>query len=248
MWLVKAKVKNYNKMEEQNNRKNVLITGSSRGLGENLANVFSEKGYDIILHGRNKDRLIKIKKELEKKVDCEIISGDIRDQKTLVDLTEAAKRKDISVLINNSAIDDEREFNEMSLSDIDAIIETNLFSPIKLTHKIYPLFMEKGCGTIININAMDGLRNIRGKVAYTTSKQGLKGFTDSLRYEAKRNNVRIIGVYLGGMQTDMYSSTGRNVEGAMPPREVAEIIFNVGGFGIGNVAGVDDIIIDRIRI
>ena len=138
----------------------------------------------------------------------------------------------------------------MHLTEINTILETNLFYPIKLTHLIYPLFVKKGCGTIININAMDGLRNISGKVAYTASKQGLKGFTDSLRYEAKRKGIRVIGVYLGGMQTDMYYSTGREIEKAMPTLEVARIIFNAyssSSSGV-NSAGVDDITIDRTKV
>jgi len=70
----------------------VLITGSSKGMGENLALVFAEKGFDIILHGRNEENLENIKRKiLEKNVSCYIVVGDIRDNETIKRLSEEAE-------------------------------------------------------------------------------------------------------------------------------------------------------------
>jgi len=74
-------------------RKTILITGSSRGLGKSLALAFASKGYNIILHGRNEERLNAIKEDvLRNKVNCPIVVGDIVDEKTITNLTACAKK------------------------------------------------------------------------------------------------------------------------------------------------------------
>ena len=70
-------------------RKSILITGSSKGLGESLALVFSQNNYDIILHGRNEKNLTKIKnKILENNVECQVVRGDINSNRTIYDLVK----------------------------------------------------------------------------------------------------------------------------------------------------------------
>ncbi len=227
----------------------VLITGSSKGLGRELGIVFAEKGFNVILNGRVQRDLENVREEiLMRGVECEIIFGDLREKTTIEKLFQASIKKNINILINNAGIDSELKFNEIKLEDIEKIIEVNFLSVIRLCHKFYPFFVNRKKGFILNINAMDGLRNIRGKVGYTSSKHGLRGLTDSLRYEGKNYGVNVVGVYLSGMKTGMYEKTGRDIQGAMEPREVAEIIFN-SCFGFKkNSAVVDDIVINRKNI
>jgi len=184
------------------NNKSVLITGSSKGLGKELALVFAKNNYDIILHGRDKTGLYNVAKQVNKYSKVKIIEGDLKSNQTLNNLYEAAKQKSISILINNAAVHCPKlPLEELTETQIEDMLLTNLNSPIKLTKKIYSNFLEKKCGTIIIINSISGLENQMLRSIFCASKWGLKGFTDTLRLEAKKNNIRVIGVYPSRIKT-----------------------------------------------
>ena len=181
----------------------VLVTGSSRGLGKSLALVFASNNYDIIIHGRVAEDLENTRNEiLEKGVNCDILIGDLNDVKIIDKLYEVAKNKDISILINNAGLHCPYLTLEMIKDDqIDEILTTNLISQIKLTKRMYSIFLEKNNGVIININSMSGLKSSKNRTVYSASKWGLRGFSESFKLEAKNHNVRIIDVYPSRIKT-----------------------------------------------
>lgn len=211
------------------NNKSVLITGSSKGLGEQLALAFARNNYDIILHGRNKESLAKVKGEISKVgVNCFIVTGDLRLDKTIEALYKVAGKTDVTVLINNAGIaltlpgedtDLRLPLNEISDEQIDDILATNLLAPIKLTRRLYQLFLNKGHGTIININSLLGLEPRELNTLYCASKWGLRGFTDSFRLEAAKHGIRVIGVYPSRIKTRAFTD-------GMEPKDVAQKIYS----------------------
>ena len=210
-------------------RKTVLITGSSKGLGRALALHFSKNNYNIIIHGRNRKDLENVKEEvLKNNVDCNVIIGDVSDIKTIEELAKTAKIKDISVLVNNLGIASKGLLQDVNDKEIDEVLNVNLLSIMKLTARIYPFFVSKKSGTIININSTGGISCSEEGIIYCTSKHGLKGFTDCLRINAKKNDIKVVGVYPAGMWTTFHDRAGgrNNIETTMKPEEVAEIIFD----------------------
>ncbi len=207
----------------------VLITGSSKGLGEALALVFAGNNHDVILHGRNKEDLVKVKEKVTRRgVDCHLLDGDLRLDKTIEELYKLAKEKDVSVLINNAGTDLKLEdagpdlklpLNKIDDKQIDEILTINLITPIKLTKRLYTLFLNKGYGTIININSLSGLEPHYLRNVYCASKWGLRGFTDSFRLEAEKHKIRILGVYLSRIKTKAHFTYG------MEPQDVAQKIY-----------------------
>ncbi len=209
--------------------KSVLITGSSKGLGEELALVFAKNNHDVILHGRNTEDLARVQERISKiGISCYVSIGDLRLDKTLEELCRVAEEKDVSTLINNAGIDLKVDdvgvglkspLNEIDDEQIDEILTTNLLALIKLTKRLYALFLDKGHGTIININSLCGLESYELKSIYCASKWGLRGFTDSLRLEADKHKIRVIGVYPSRIKTKVYFPVG------MEPQEVAQKIY-----------------------
>ena len=207
----------------------VLITGSSRGLGAELALVFARNNHAIILHGRDKEDLARVEEKVSASgVNCYVVAGDLRLDKTIEALYKMAAKTDVSVLINNAGVDLTPDdaglgvklpLNEIGNEQIDEILTVNLLAPIKLTRRLYPLFLNKGHGTIININSLLGLEPRELSSIYCASKWGLRGFTDSFRLEAAKHNVRVIGVYLSRIKTRAYFPFG------MEPQEVARKIY-----------------------
>ncbi|MBU4116898.1 MAG: SDR family oxidoreductase [Nanoarchaeota archaeon] len=227
-------------------KKSVLITGSSKGIGASLALNFSKNNYDIILHGRDEANLKKIQdKILRNGVNCDSIKGDIKSYKTIENLYKIAKKRDISILINNAGIDHKNSLENTSFKDIENVLKVNLIAPIKLTKKIYPIFLKKNSGIIININSLDSLKIPEYKSIYCASKEGLKGFTDSLRFEAKKEGIRVIGIYIGGVKTDTYARTGKNMTTCMEPSDVSQIVWDI--CKPNQSASIENIIINRVK-
>lgn len=201
-------------------KKVVLITGSSRGLGKDLALVFSENAYDVILHGRDEKSLAETAKEIGKKAGITVINGDLRNNKTLLRLYERAKEKDVSVLINNAGIPcPGLALEKLSYEQIEEILLVNLVIPIRLSKMIYEFFLEKGSGSIINLNSLIALENKQFRAVASASKWGLRGFTNTLRLEAEKNNIKVMGVYISRTITKPEYGWG------MESRYVAEEIF-----------------------
>ena len=134
-------------------------------------------------------------------------------------MAKIAREKNASVLINNAAIVRSGfPLVELSFDRIEDTIETNLLAPIKLCKKIYPILKAKK-GTIININSLAAREPKKFRSLYSASKWGLRGFTNSLRLEAKDDNIKVMNIYLSKVRTRPTDNFG------MDPMKVAERIY-----------------------
>lgn len=207
--------------------KTVLITGSSKGLGEALSFVFAKNNYNVILHGRDIEKLQKIKKEiLNKGVECDIVAGDLLQDNTLNELAKISNSRDLEILINNAAVYLQKPFSKTSAEEIKEIINVNLTAPILLTKKIFKVFERKKTGLILNINSFAGKNFADGESIYCASKHGLKGFSGSLQFDANRNGVKVVDVYLGAMNTHMIKGR-KDLDKCIKTSEAAEFIFQL---------------------
>lgn len=200
--------------------KTVLITGASRGIGRELALMFARNGYDVIIHGRNRGRL----KNLQRQIaglggKCYVTAGDITNTATIRKLYGAAKKHNISVLINNAGISGDGLVGRITMRQIDKVVQTNLIAPMKLVNKIYPFFLKRRSGTIINMNSVAGLEFQVARPVYCASKWGFRGFSGALRSEAVRHGIRIIDVFPSRVKTLPEVAFG------MDPTELAEKIY-----------------------
>jgi 3-oxoacyl-[acyl-carrier protein] reductase len=184
--------------------KTVLVTGSSRGLGKSIAILFASKKYNVILNGRNKDDLGKVRNIIKKyKVKCDIVRGDVTKQGTLDKLYKISAKRNIDILINNAGIYTNKLFQEMFFGEFRKVIDVNLIAPIQLIHKLFPIFIKNKSGLIININSITVKNPNESESAYSTSKCGLQGFTKSFQIEANKYNLRVMDIYFGAMNTAM---------------------------------------------
>ncbi len=208
----------------------VLVTASSKGLGKVIAKEFASNGYDIILHGRDQEKVYKtqyeINHQIETDVMCESVLGDLRSDDVIEKLYEASKGQ-ISVLVNNAAIPCYGlPLDKMNEDQVWESLETNLVAPIKLTKKIYPLLKQQGYGSIININSIVGKEPKKFRSVHSATKWGLKGFTKSLREEAHEHNVQLINIYPTQIKTVKEHTFG------LEPQEVAQEVFKCHKFGL----------------
>jgi len=205
--------------------KSILITGAGRGLGKCMADSLGADGHSLVLHRGFAD-------------------GDLRDPKTTKRLTKLADSHDINILINNAGLYMNRPFAKSKVEDLNRVIATNLLSPIALTLAVWPILRRKPGSLIIFINSVAGKCGSPGELAYCASKFGLKGFVDSLQYDAVRAKIRIVSIYLGAMRTDMTKEKGGDPMMNIDPVEVALIIKDLCKEYKG--AEVSEITIDKI--
>ncbi len=212
-------------MQDINRR--VLVTASSKGLGKAIAYEFAMNDYDVILHGRDEEKVRQTKELLEndsveyrnRKIDVSCIVGDLRSNITIDELYKISKDK-ISVLVNNAAIPcyglplDEMDYMQMIGS-----LHINLVTPIILTNRIYPLLKKQGYGSIININSIVGKEPKKFRSVHSATKWGLKGFSKSLRIEAEENGIKVINVYPTQIKTVKEHTFG------LEPYDVAKKIY-----------------------
>lgn len=172
------------------NRKTVLITGATRGIGWSLAQKAAQKGYRIILTGRDSHNLQKKAAELHNTfsgVEIVPVLLDVCDRLSLKQT--AQKIGKIDFLINNAGIVADSWWTKMSLNEWDRVIATNLTGSFNVTHYFTPQ-INRG-GQIIMLTSKSALFGNSGQANYTASKAGLIGLTKTLSKELAHFNLRI---------------------------------------------------------
>ena len=168
----------------------VLITGASSGIGRDMARTFSKKGYDLVLVARNEDRLMQVKKELEKNnVKVEIIIMDLSIEENCKELHRMVKNVDI--LINNAGFGDCGNFTKTDLDKDINMIKTNITAYHILT-KLYLIDMkEKGQGKILNVASIAGFLPGPLMATYYSTKAYIVRLSESIREELKKENSKV---------------------------------------------------------
>lgn len=183
-----------------------LITGASSGIGAACALRFAEGGYDLILTGRNAQKLDEIVREaqaLGRKVLPLVF--DVRDREAcahaLGRLTEEWRR--IDVLINNAglALGLEPEF-QGDFEDWDTMIDTNVKGLLNMTRFVVPGMVERNRGHVINIGSVAGDAAYANGAVYCATKSAVKTLTDGLRIDLAKTAVRVTNVKPGLVETN----------------------------------------------
>jgi len=206
----------------------IWITGASSGIGKAAAKEFARTGSTVFASSRRKNELERLNNELEdEKLSVEIFPCNIASSPN-VDQTvkKILATHKIDCLINNAGITSFKLAAENSINEIDDIIRTNLLGPIYSIKSVLPSMIKQGGGTIINILSVVTKKIFTRSSAYSASKHGLIGYTNSLREEVRDQNIRIVNIIPGATQTPMWSTEMRKKHGErmMTVEEVAQVI------------------------
>jgi 3-oxoacyl-[acyl-carrier protein] reductase len=208
--------------------KAVWITGATSGIGRAAVIEFARTGSKVFASARRVTELERLKTELEKEklnievLPCNVASSANVDQ--VVKKISADYR--INCLINNAGITSFKPAEENSIQEINDIINTNLLGSIYSIKYTLPYMIEQEEGTIINISSTAAKKIFTESTAYTASKTGLMGYTNVLREEVRKYNIRVINIIPGATDTPMWSAAVRKekADKMMAPAEVARIM------------------------
>lgn len=184
----------------------IFITGATSGIGEGCARKFAAMGSDLILNGRNTEKLAELKAELTAKgVDVLTLPFDVRDREAMraaLDSLEG-KWKNIDVLINNAGlvIGLDKEF-EGNLDEWDVVLDTNVRALLAMTRIVVPGMVERGRGHIINIGSIAGDAAYPGGSVYCATKAAVKALSDGLRIDLVDTPLRVTNIKPGMVETN----------------------------------------------
>jgi len=210
-----------------------VISGGTSGLGLEISELLLKSGKNVLILGRNIDRLNEASTRLRKSVKnnspealiCNI--GMEHEVKKVGDyLTD--NLYSVDYLFNNAGIGLFTRADTSTSALIEKVFEANVKGMILLTSEILRLTPEEEELTIVNIMSTSALFGRAEETIYCAAKWGARGYTEALRTELKGTRRNIIAVYPGGMRTDFWSIPGqsRDISSFMDPAEVAEKIVN----------------------
>ena len=194
--------------------KTVLITGSSSGIGFELAKQFAERKFFVIAASRNLDSLKTLPSEY-----IHSFKLDVNKQEDIESLVNYLKSENIKIdiLINNAGFGLMGPAAETSPEKYKEVFETNFFSQIRVTQTLLPFIPQSDNSRIVNIGSISGVLTTPFASPYCASKAAFNSFSDGLRMELKPFGIKVISVQPGAVK----SGFGKNAA-----RETAKVLEN----------------------
>ena len=188
--------------------KNILVTGSSRGIGREIALYLANRGYDIVLHcNSNIQKVQEVEAEIKKLGNnVRILQFNVSDRNQCNDIIS----KDIEQngayygVVLNAGISRDNVFPAMTDNEWDEVIDTNLGGFYNVLKPIVmPMISARIKGRIITMSSISGLAGNRGQVNYSASKAGIIGATKALSLELAKRGITVNCVAPGVIESDM---------------------------------------------
>jgi uncharacterized protein len=196
-------------LEEE--KKYVLVTGASSGIGKEIAIELANEGYSLVLVGRNKERLQELRNEIlkDKQIEIIAISADLTKKDMAKTLNEGLKKKGIKLfgLVNDAGFGIYGYFDEKNSHDYEEMISLNVNTLTMLTYEFIQ-DIHSSEGFIMNISSIAGLIPMPYMSVYAATKSYITSFTESLSIEYP--NIRIFAVHPGPVKTNFQSRAGQN--------------------------------------
>jgi len=225
---------------ERQTQRTALVTGSTRGIGKETALLLLQKEFNVIISSRSQQSTDNVIQEIHdkfpsKKENILVLKCDVSQQsdvKSLVDISIKTFGK-IDILINNAGIVYFKSIMDTTAEEWNNTIDTNLKGIFLFTKEVLPYMLENKSGSIIiNVSSGAGKSGFPNLSAYCASKFGVIGFSESIANELADNNVKVMAICPGGVDTKMiedmvdngYTLSNRKL---MKPEQVANKIYDM---------------------
>jgi 3-hydroxy acid dehydrogenase / malonic semialdehyde reductase len=185
--------------------RNALVTGAASGIGKAIATALVGRGASVVLADRDGQAAAQLAAELG--AGAFALRLDVTDDAAVDGMLGSAPAAflPIDILINNAGHDigGRTHFARGSADDWSCIIDTNLTGMMRVTRAVLPQMLEHGTGDIVNMSSISALRLVPDTAAYTTSKAGVRAFTDALRADLAETAIRVTEILPGLTRTNI---------------------------------------------
>jgi NAD(P)-dependent dehydrogenase (short-subunit alcohol dehydrogenase family) len=214
------------------NRRTVIVTGASQGIGAAVANLFVESGYNVVATSRR----ISQKNELLSSDNLALVDGDIAQAATAEKIVATAIKRfgSVDALVNNAGIFFTKPFTDYTIDDFRALAATNLDGFIHATQKVIKQMLAQGKGgSVVNVTASIAdhpLAQLTASVPMIT-KGGLNAVSRSLAVEYAKHGIRVNAVAPGAVDTPLLAGAPKDFLQSLSPlgqvaasRDIAEAV------------------------
>ena len=224
-----------------NEKKIVLVTGASRGIGQAIARRFAKEGYAVVMHyhtGRLQAE--QTAAELQAQGACVLLQqADIRDSQQVQTMIETVQRQwgNIDILVNNAGIGQQKLFTDITDTEWRNMFAVHVDGTFYCSRAVLPAMISRKAGCIINISSMWGTSGASCEAAYSASKAGVDGLTKALAKELAPSGIPVNAVSFGVIDTAMNSQLSEDerlvLEEEIPmgrfasPEEAARLIYEI---------------------
>jgi 3-hydroxy acid dehydrogenase / malonic semialdehyde reductase len=185
----------------------IMITGATAGIGKATAIKFAEKGYNVIITGRRKERLSELEIELTGKYKVEVLSlnFDVRNSTMVADVVSNLPEewKKIDILVNNAGLAvGMNHIDSGNIDDWERMIDTNVKGLLYVTRAVTPLMVARNSGYIFNISSIAGKEEYENGNVYCASKHAVDSLSRSMRIDLLKHNIKVTNIAPGMAETE----------------------------------------------
>ena len=209
-----------------------LVTGATEGIGRATAFAVGRAGFRVGVCARTGAKVEALVRDLRSEgIEAAGAAADVGDAPEVARAVETilASLGQIEVLVNNAGVLIARPFLELTLDDWDTTMATNLRGMFLMTRAVLPEMRRRRRGTIVNLASLAGRSGFAGGTAYAASKHGVLGFSRSLMLEVRGDNVRVVAICPGSVDTGMLRDQPMlttQAERILRPEDVADTIVH----------------------
>ena len=217
-------------------KKVVIITGASSGIGKALAEKYAAEGWNLVLAARREERLRELKERLSK-TEVLAVKTDVSVEGDCKNLVEKAVKKfgQIDVLINNAGISMRALFNNTEMEVMHQVMDVNYWGTVNCTRHALPHILKQK-GSVVGVISVGGYIGLPGRTGYSASKFAVRGFLETLRIENLKTGLHVLVAAPGFTASEIRKSallangdkqgeTPRNENKMMSAEECAVHIF-----------------------
>ena len=212
--------------------KTVLITGATDGLGHKLALTLAREQSNVIVHGRDQDKINQVVAELQQINPSGAFSGILSDLNLPETIPAAFSGiNHLDILINNAGVWQEGDTTDATSEQIIELLHVNLGAPLLITRTLLPILKKSDYSQILNVVSVAGVEIPSGyfHTIYSATKFGLQAYSEALEKEYDNTKLRVMGYYPGGMETELFNKAGIRYKQHEPwmfdPQESVEAIL-----------------------
>lgn len=207
-----------------------LVTGASSGIGTAIVQTLAAEGASVVLAARDEKKMREIAASLPKGAQSLVIPTDVGDEEQVRRMVERTVERfgKIDLLVNNAGFGIFKPVTELTAEEFDSVIRVNLRGPFLCMKYALPHMYKRSSGTVVTISSVAGRHGFAGGSAYCSSKFGIMGLTECVFQEARSNNVRIVTICPGSVDTAFFDeahTTAPNRETILKPEDVAETVM-----------------------